>query len=153
RNLEHPDLRPGYGAGNTPDHQARARQYVRNSILNLPRFGTFFGSSGKLRPKHQLATRPVTSRREVDHAIGSAKGFRSMGDDDAGDGKACERSVDSALGGDVEVGCALIEDQDARAAVEGARDHEALLLSTRERRAHVAHKALIAHGHLCDIVV
>jgi hypothetical protein len=27
--VEHPDLRPGYGAGDAPDHQARARQYVR----------------------------------------------------------------------------------------------------------------------------
>src|SRR5262249_48283457 len=28
RNMEHPDLRPGYGAGDPPDHQARARQHV-----------------------------------------------------------------------------------------------------------------------------
>jgi hypothetical protein len=30
--LEHPNLRPGHGAGDPPDHQARARQHVRISI-------------------------------------------------------------------------------------------------------------------------
>src|SRR4029077_8221697 len=28
RNVEHPDLGSGHGAGNPPDHRARARQYV-----------------------------------------------------------------------------------------------------------------------------
>src|SRR3981189_1849421 len=33
RNLEHPDLRSGHGTGDPPDHQARARQYVRGASL------------------------------------------------------------------------------------------------------------------------
>src|SRR5262249_60842351 len=32
RDVEHPNLRPGHGAGYPPDHQARARQYVSISI-------------------------------------------------------------------------------------------------------------------------
>ncbi len=31
RTVEHPDLRPGHGAGDPPDHQARPREYVRGS--------------------------------------------------------------------------------------------------------------------------
>jgi hypothetical protein len=30
--VEHPNLRPGHGAGDPPDHQARARQHVSISI-------------------------------------------------------------------------------------------------------------------------
>src|SRR5262245_51763547 len=42
RNLEHPDLRSGHGAGDPPDHQARARQYVS---MKAPNVGSRKGST------------------------------------------------------------------------------------------------------------
>ena len=48
RNLEHPNLRPGHGAGDPPDHQARARQYVSISIRLASVVASGVGRDGRL---------------------------------------------------------------------------------------------------------
>jgi hypothetical protein len=60
---------------------------------------------------------------------------------------------DGGLGILVEVRRALVEKEDARIAIERARQQHALPLPAGQRRAHVADEAEILHRHAHDVVV
>src|SRR4051794_14504404 len=48
---------------------------------------------------------------------------------------------------------ALVQEENARLAIERARKKHALLLPTRERTSHVTHKAVVGHRHGHDLLV
>src|SRR5580704_8963534 len=73
--------------------------------------------------------------------------------DHARDWEAADGLVDCPLVLLVEMAGGLIEQQDARRAIERARQHDALHLPARERTAHIAYQRLVAHRHVHDLVV
>jgi len=65
RNVEHPNLRPGHGAGDPPDHQARARQYVSISVARSGRSVSYQDQRkrfAKLKPKPRRNRRTTIAK-------------------------------------------------------------------------------------------
>lgn len=61
----------------------------------------------------------------------------AIGDDDAGDGEGAEHGTDLGFAFGIYMGGALIEDDDAGRAVEGAGEEDALFLAAGPGGAHV----------------
>ena len=97
-----------------------------------------------------LADLPVLDH---EYAVGPPDQRRPMGHDDARDRHLRNEIGDRLFRGLVEIGGALVEHENARPAVERARQQHALALAARERRSHVADQAEILHRRAHDVVV
>lgn len=47
----------------------------------------------------------------------------------------------------------FVHEQDARLAVQCARQHNSLLLASAEAAAHIAYQSVVLHGHFVDFIV
>ena len=94
---------------------------------------------------------PTIAQQE--HTSCSRQERRSVGHDNAGDGKRGDEISDTLFGVGIDIGRALVENEDLWFAVERAGQKDALLLSTGEYRAHVADEREILHRHAQDVVM
>src|ERR1035438_3479092 len=87
-------------------------------------------------------------------AIGVADGGDAVGDEDGGSSAHdfAEMVQDFVFGVGVYAGEGVVEDQNARAAQEGAGDGGALLLASGEGDAALADRRVVAFGKTLDVV-
>src|SRR5688572_1532956 len=87
-----------------------------------------------------------------DNPIGILGGGQPVRDDQRGAAlhESLERLLHQSLAFGIERARGLVEQQDGRILEDGARDRDALLLTTREARAALAEEAVVALGELFD---
>ena len=92
---------------------------------------------------------------EDDHLVGQRDGREAVGDDEGRPPghHLAEPGLDRRLGGRVDRGGGVVEDQDPRVGEQGAGDRDALALAAGEGQAALADPGLVAVGQLADEVV
>ena len=93
------------------------------------------------------------STRDADHPIRTADDVRPVSNADPGDLQLAQACVDQPLVRHVEVGRALVQEQDTRVPVERPSQQHPLFLASGERAPHIADEAVVGHRHRHDFIM
>src|SRR5207302_2624314 len=140
----------------------RTRQRDRGLVTWFERQRTASGAcfTGQWPPSATLIgdfgqTRSIRANCLVQHdqSICSCRYVRPVGDTNPRHAEAAETLSDSSFILQIQVCRALVQEEDARLAVEGTGEKHSLFLTAGERATHIADETIVGHRHRHDFVM